>query len=338
MDLNELSTPALIVDIEAFDRNVATMAAARPGHALRPHVKAFKSTALAHELAVAGHTGFCAATTREIAGMAAAGLGEDLLLANEVLDVRRLQAMTTGADARITIAVDSSETVEAAARGGVTEVLVDVNVGMPRCGCLPADAGRIADLARAKGLSVRGVMGYEGHLMMEVEDQEAKVERSMARLLTAHEAVGGDVVSGGGTGSYHVNRWVTELQAGSYTLMDSQYSSRGLPFEQALHVLATVVSVNRGSAKAAPFAVVNAGLKSLSTDHGNPSIEGGDVWFCSDEHITFGPAEGQPQPEVGAKLKVIPSHVDPTVACHDMLHVVRAGEVVDQWPIDLRGW
>ena len=228
MHVNDLSTPALIVDVEAFDRNVATMAAARPGPALRPHVKAFKSTALAHELAVAGHTGFCCATTREVSGMAAAGLGQDLLLANEVLDVRRLQAMTTGADARITVAVDSAETVEAAARGGVTEVLVDVNVGLPRCGCLPDEAGRIAERARAMGLTVRGVMGYEGHLMMQVEDQEAKVERAMARLLAAHDQVGGDVVSGGGTGSYQVNRWVTELQAGSYTLMDTQYSSRGI--------------------------------------------------------------------------------------------------------------
>ncbi len=338
MHVTDLSTPALIVDVETFDRNVATMAAALPGTRLRPHVKAFKSTALAHELAVAGHTGFCCATTREVSGMAAAGLGADLLLANEVLDLRRLQAMTTGSDARITVAVDSAQTVEVAARAGVAEVLVDVNVGLPRCGCAPDDAGRLADLARSKGLTVRGVMGYEGHLMMEVDDQEAKVERAMAKLLAAHEQVGGDVVSGGGTGSYQVNRWVTEVQAGSYTLMDTQYASRGLPFGLALHVLATVISVNAGTARTPPFAVVDVGLKSLGMDHGNPSISGADVWFCSDEHTTFAPTEGRPLPQVGDKLPVAPSHVDPTVACHSMMYVVHDEEVVDEWPVDLRGW
>ncbi len=337
---SELPTPALVVDVEAFDHNVATMAAARPGTRLRPHVKAFKSTALAHELAVAGHTGFCCATTREVEGMAAAGLGDDLLLANEVLDVRRLQAMTTGAHARITVAVDSAETVEAAARGGVAEVLVDVNVGLPRCGCAPDDAGHLADLARSKGLEVRGVMGYEGHLMMEVDDQATKVERAMARLLAAHEQVGGDVVSGGGTGTYQVNRWVTEIQAGSYTLMDSDYGRRDLPFRQALFVLATVVSVNPGSDRRPAYAVADAGLKAMSLDHGNPSIEGHDVWFCSDEHTTFAPSEGSgvELPPVGGRVRITPSHVDPTVALHEVLHVVRDGEVVDRWPVDLRNW
>src|SRR6478752_9782866 len=118
MNVHDVPTPALLVDVEAFEYNVATMASARPGTALRPHVKAFKSTALAHELAVAGHTGFCCATPREVEGMIEAGLGEDLLLANEVVNVRHLQAMTNGTDARITVAVDSPETVEAAARGG----------------------------------------------------------------------------------------------------------------------------------------------------------------------------------------------------------------------------
>src|SRR5688572_15383392 len=159
------------------------MAGALPGPRLRPHVKAFKSTALAHELAVAGHEGFCCATVREMAGMAAAGLGTDLLLANETLDVRRLQALTTASDARFTVAVDSEATIEAARKGGVTEVVIDVNVGLPRCGCRPDDAGRLADLARSSGLGVRGVMGYEGHLMTVGEDQAGKVEEAMARLL-----------------------------------------------------------------------------------------------------------------------------------------------------------
>jgi D-serine deaminase-like pyridoxal phosphate-dependent protein len=335
MDMHDLPTPALIVDVDAFDHNVATMAAARPGAQLRPHVKAFKSTALAHELAVAGHRGFCGATTREMEGMAAAGLGHDLLLANETIDVRRLQALTTGADARITVAVDSAETIEAAARGGVAEVVVDVNVGMPRCGCRPEDAGGLADQARSRGLAVRGVMGYEGHLMAAPEaEKPGRVERAMAKLLAAHEAVGGDVVSGGGTGTFAVNRWCTEIQAGSYTLMDTHYGATDLPFRQALFLWLTVISVNRSGG----FAVADGGLKALGMDHGNPTVVGGEVWFCSDEHTTFGPGDGGRLPTVGDRVRVAPAHVDPTVAYHSRMHVVRGDEVVDTWEVDLRGW
>src|SRR5512145_1040212 len=138
------------------------MAEALPGARIRPHVKAHKCTALARRQAALGHTTFTCATIREVEGMAAAGLGADLLLANEVLDARRLGAL----DARVTVAIDSAETLAAAVAGGLREVLIDVNVGLPRCGVAPSQAGRLADDARAAGLAVRGVMGYEGHLQM----------------------------------------------------------------------------------------------------------------------------------------------------------------------------
>src|SRR5262245_5257106 len=200
--VHDLATPALLVDQSAFEHNVATMAAARPGGALRPHVKAFKSTALATELAAVGHRSFCCATTREIVGMAAAGLGDDLLLANQVLDPRHLATLadlTRTRRARVTVAVDGDPTIHAAAAAGVTEVLIDVNVGMPRCGCAPDDAGRLAELARKRGLAVRGVMGYEGHVVgiPDREKREQMVAESMAALVTAHEDVGGELVSGG---------------------------------------------------------------------------------------------------------------------------------------------
>lgn len=333
--MTDLSTPCLLVDADAFAANVATMAEARPGRALRPHVKAFKSTDLARELLAAGHDAFCCATPAEVVGMAAAGMGADLLLANEVVDRRRLATMVASTlGSRITVAVDSAETIEAAAAASVQEVLIDVEVGLPRCGCDPAEAEGLADAARAAGLGVRGVMGYEGHLMMETEDKAAKVEASMAALLAAHAAVGGDVVSGGGTGTWDLNTWVTELQAGSYTLMDGQYLTLHSPFRPALTVGATVISVNRAKG----WAVADAGLKSLSTDHGDPTIEGHRVWFCSDEHTTFGPREGTPMPRVGDRVALLPGHVDPTVALHDRLHVVRGDEVLDSWAVDLRGW
>jgi D-serine deaminase-like pyridoxal phosphate-dependent protein len=233
----------------------------------------------------------------------------------------------------VTAAVDSEETVDAAARGGVREVVVDVNVGLPRCGCEPSDAGRLAERARRRGLDVRGVMGYEGHLMLERSHHErrAQTEKCMEVLLRASEDVGGDVVSGGGTGTFDVNRWVTEVQAGSYALMDTAYVALGLPFREALSIEATVLSVNRQG-----WAVADCGLKALGMDHGPPSIPGYDVWFCSDEHTTF---SGPSLPHVGDRIRVAPAHVDPTVAYHERMHLLDPdGTVLDVWPVDLRGW
>lgn len=335
MRIEELPTPALAVDLDLLDANIARMGAAWPGTKLRPHAKAFKSTGLAQRLAAAGHTSFCGATVRELAGLAAAGLGTDLLLANEVVDVGRLRALIENLpDARITVAVDSLETIDVAAAAGVREVLVDVDVGMPRCGCRPDEAGRLSELARSKGLGVRGVMGYEGHLMTEDVDQGAKVEEAMALLLDAHDAVGGEVISGGGTGTWNKNHWVTELQAGSFTLMDTHYDAAGVGFAKALSLQLTVVSVQRTGG----WAAGDGGLKALGMDHGNSAIDGADVWYHADEHTVFSMRDGAPLPGVGDRVTVWPAHVDPTVSQHEQLWVHQAGEVVDCWPIDLRGW
>jgi D-serine deaminase-like pyridoxal phosphate-dependent protein len=327
--IEELVTPALLVDADAFDHNLSSMAVALPGSRLRPHVKAHKCTALARRQLEAGHKTFTCATIREVEGMAAAGLTEDLLLANEVLDASRLGRL----DARVTVAVDSLQTIEAAVKGGIKEVLIDVNVGLPRCGCAPDHAGALAELARSKGLVVRGVMGYEGHAVG-LDNRSLRQEltaQAMELLIQAHTDVGGDVISAGGTGTYDLNTWANEIQAGSYALMDTAYAKLGLPFKQALTVLATVISTS-----ASGFAVANCGLKALAMDHGKPDIEGGGmVMIVSDEHITFIP---ETPVEVGDQIRVLPAHVDPTVAYHERMHLVRDGEVLDTWEVDLRGW
>ena len=151
----------------------------------------------------------------------------------------------------------------------------------------------------------------------------------MELLALAHADVGGELVSAGGTGTFACNTWATEIQAGSYALMDTAYGKLGLPFAQALSVMATVISVS------SEWAVADCGLKALGMDHGNPTDEGSTVLFCSDEHLTFSP--GHPV-RVGDRISVIPAHVDPTVAYHEFLHLVEAEDVVDQWPVDLRGW
>lgn len=332
--VDELPTPALVVDRPVFEANLATMSAARPGGSLRPHIKAFKSTAIVQRLLAAGHDRFCAATIRELEGVAQAGIEADLLLANEVVDCSRLGRLAADGH-RITVAVDSPETVRAAAAGGVRDVLIDVEVGLPRCGCAVEAAGPLADAARAAGLTVRGVMGYEGHLMMVADPAErtSRVERSMTKLLEAHAAVGGDIVSAGGTGTYAVNTWANEIQAGSYLLMDTQYATLEVPFRIALGVVATVISVSRKG-----WFVVDAGLKAFGMDHGNPTWPEGELQFCSDEHSTLKPFEGDPLPAVGDRIRLLPAHIDPTVAKHEQYWVLEGDAVVDRWPVDLRHW
>ena len=334
MKVADLPTPALVVDAGALAHNLDTMTAALPGAQLRPHVKAHKCTALAREQAVRGHTGFTCATPREMVGMAQAGLGADLLLANQSVDVERLRAMVDSG-ARVTVALDSESTIAAAAAAGVREALVDVNVGMPRCGCAPEDAERIAEAARAHGIEIRGVMGYEGHVvgLADRAERVAKTADAMAQLSSAHHTVGGDVVSAGGTGTYDINEVATEIQAGSYALMDTAYGTLQLPFRPSLRIVATVIHV------APKYAVADCGLKAQGMDHGNPTVEGGAVWFCSDEHITFGPEKSV---SVGDRVLVHPAHVDPTMAYHERVHIVDGptldAPVIDAWAIDLRGW
>ncbi|HEY2075377.1 MAG TPA: alanine racemase [Streptosporangiaceae bacterium] len=328
MRVSDLDTPALLVDAAALEENLATMAEALPGARLRPHVKAHKCTGLARRQAAAGHRSFTCATIRECEGMVAAGLGEDLLLANEVLDARRLGNLVA-AGARITLAVDSAETIEAAVAGGVPEVLIDVNVGLPRCGCSAQDAGPLAELARRRGLSVRGVMGYEGHVvgLPDGAERAEQCKLAMEILVAAHADVGGELISAGGTGTYALNTWANEIQAGSYALMDTAYGRLGLPFRQAAFVLATVVS------RSADWAVGNAGLKAFGMDHGNPDLAGSTVLFCSDEHVTFSPPRA-----VGELAWLVPAHIDPTMAYHERVYLFSGDTVVDVWPIDLRGW
>ena len=332
LSVDELATPCLLIDAEILDRNVAAMSAVLPGARLRPHVKAHKCTALAAVQYAAGHTTFTCSTPREVVGMARAGLGDDLLLANETVDPGRLKAMAA-LGAPVTIALDSDATLEAAARAGISRCLIDVNVGLPRCGVTPESAGALAERARARGIDVRGVMGYEGHAMMMSgrAERQAAVDTSMALLRRAHADVGGEIISAGGTGTHdmHAATGASEVQAGSYALMDTHYGSLGLPFDQALHVLGTVISV------CADWAVADVGLKALGMDHGNPSIVGGDVWFCSDEHVTFAPKQAV---SVGDRVRVTPAHIDPTMAMHEAAWITSGGEIVDRWPIDLRGW
>jgi len=374
--LGDLPTPALVVDSKAFESNLATMSRTRPGPSLRPHVKAHKCTSLASRQAAAGHVTFTCATPREVVGMIDAGIGREILLANETLDPKRLRAMSDAqrrSGITVIVAVDSVDTIDAVAStgiSGITDVLIDVNVGLPRCGCAPRDAAELARIAQSRNLVVRGVMGYEGHLMAlpDRDAQRAKVLESMTVLVDTFDEVldvvstfGGTVqdsdrcsiISAGGTGtfdlydpSHPVLSRVNEVQAGSYALMDTHYSALDLPFRQALFVVGTVISRTEDPSRpgsSGSWSVIDVGLKSLGMDHGNPTVDGASVWFCSDEHTTLSFGDG-PAPGLGSRVLVRPAHVDPTVAMHENMYLVddatlgADARVLETWPVDLRGW
>jgi D-serine deaminase-like pyridoxal phosphate-dependent protein len=151
----------------------------------------------------------------------------------------------------------------------------------------------------------------------------------MELLAIAHDAVGGDVISAGATVNYDLNRFATEIQAGSYALMDTAFAAMVPEFRASLWIEATVISVSP------QWAVADCGLKSLGMDHGGPSIDDARVLVVSDEHVTFQPATPV---RVGDRIRVWPAHVDPTVAYHERMQVVDGDDVVESWPVDLRGW
>jgi D-serine deaminase-like pyridoxal phosphate-dependent protein len=253
---------------------------------------------------------------------------DDILVANEVVDAARCDRLAALARrVRVTVAVDSLAALDrmsiAAERAGVkVGVLVDVNVGMGRCGVAPGDeAVSLAKrVATTSGVWLRGLMGYEGHLqnVLDHAERAAKAIDAMQALVATASRLRElgfrcDVVSAGGTGTYDITGQVpgvTEVQAGSYVLMDSDYARVGVPFEHALTVLGTVVS------RPAPErCVADCGHKSMTKDHGLPlvrGVPGAEVVALNDEHATLRvPAHSLLT--VGDRIELLPSHVDPTV-------------------------
>ena len=354
MTYSDIPTPALIVDLPAMDRNIRRMSEyfASSSCKLRPHFKAHKTPEIARRQIAAGScTGLTCATIGE--AEVAAKVSNDILIANEIVDRDKCRrAAMLAQHIAVTVAVDSDTGLEllstAAAEAGVSiDVLVDLNVGQNRCGVAPGDEAvalgqRAIDM---RGLRLRGVMGYEGHAVgiHDRAKREAEVRRSMDQLASTARAfvaagLPADIVSGGGTGSYDISSKVdgiTEIQAGSYALMDSDYGCLDMPFEQALFVLGTVVS-----RPVAERCVIDAGHKACTKDHGHPSVKGmtdATVLTLNDEHTIIAiPATSSIK--VGDRLALIPSHIDPTMNLHDVVYALDGDNVVGVWPISARGY
>jgi D-serine deaminase-like pyridoxal phosphate-dependent protein len=356
MKLHDIPTPALVVDLSAMERNIRRMAEFYAGSTckLRPHFKAHKTPAIARrQLAAGSCTGLTCATVGEAEIVVGEGLTNDVLIANEVVGpgkAARVARLARQADVKVVVDSDAGlEDLTRAARAEGVEigVLVDVNVGLPRCGISPgAEAVSLAKrVAAAEGVRLRGLMGYEGHVVS-IEDRaqrEAAARRAMEPLLSTARTIREaglpcEIVSAGGTGTYDITgriEGITEIQAGSYVLMDTAYARLDIPFELAFTVLGTVLSRPKPE-----MCVADNGHKACSMDHGNPmvkGIEGASVLFLSDEHATI-ILLPESAIRVGDRIELWPSHIDPTINLHDVIFAVDGEEVVEVWPVAARGY
>jgi D-serine deaminase-like pyridoxal phosphate-dependent protein len=349
--VDQLPTPCLLVDAAAAGRNIARCAEffTHGPVRLRPHFKAHKCTELMRrQVSAGGCVGVACQTSWEALLLARSGF-TDILIANQVVDACALDEVAAAARmAEVTVVIDDLAHVallaELAARQQVPlGVLIELDVGAGRCG-LEFGSPDLIPLAtavsRQPGLTLRGLQAYEGHAVQRdprrvratlVRQAAGQVRAEQDRLAAAGFSC--PVVSGGGTGTWDLAAQagaLTEIQAGSYVLMDSRYGSLDLPFEPALYSVATVIS-SRG-----PAAVLNVGLKELTTEYGLPAIQlpGARVTGLSDEHATVSLAPGTSLP-VGRRVLLIPAHVDPAVNLYDCLFAWEDGALAE-WPVDGR--
>jgi D-serine deaminase-like pyridoxal phosphate-dependent protein len=346
--LHELRTPCLVCDERRARANCerASHHAVQSGTVIRPHAKAHKcSNLLRMQLSWPGTHGVTCATVEEALTLAQLGF-DDLLVANEVVSRSGCDALAaTARQAVVTVAVDGVDGIACAAAAAAQSdreigVLLDFDVGCGRCGCSPRSSGHLA-LARAideaAGLRLYGVMGYTGRANYTPDRAERQqVATSVRELLTdvlgslRSAGFAARVVSGGSTGTFDLDQGLTELQLGSYVLMEGRYATVGLPFEVALYCAATVISLPREG-----VAVLDCGWKAISGERGLPQMQGGlDAVSISDEHLVCA-VRAERRLRVGDVVLVVPPHLDPTVNLHSSL-IMWDGSDLAEWPVDLR--
>ncbi len=350
----ELDTPALLIDIEAMERNIFKMAdfAKKQGIDLRPYIKTHKSTLLARKQMEAGAIGIGCAKLGEAEVMAQAGIS-DILIGSEVVGgekVARLLKLARGAN--VTVAVDSRENVEelsaAAKDAGVTiKTVVELDIGLHRCGVRPGEAAlEFAHyIDKAPGLEFCGYMGYEGHLqsISDPDERAMRVKEDIGLLVKTAEitkmaGLKVEIVSAGGTITYEETGrmpGITEIQPGTYIFMDANYYSRLPAFGLALTVLTTVISCPEDD-----HFIIDAGSKSLSLEMGLPQVKGlpgAKVTKLWEEHGKVELKGSSSKVRVGDKIELFPSHVCTTVNLHDRYFALKGESLEDIWMIDARG-
>jgi D-serine deaminase-like pyridoxal phosphate-dependent protein len=349
--LDALDSPQLLIDLDVVEANLRRLfgACRERGVAVRVHFKSLKCAGLARHIAARGADGFLCAKLNEAEVLADAGL-TDILIANQVVGAFKLKRLADLARrARVRVCVDDPENVDQMAQamraaGATASVLVEVDIGMARCGVEPGEpalalARRVQD---SPGLKFLGLQGYDGHLQMLPDPQErrakclAGVEKLLAtRTLLERAGIPVEVVTGAGTGTWeYVSACpgVTEIQPGSFVLMDCAYHNVRPEFGCALSVLATVLSRRPGRY------VLDAGSKAISRDFGTPVLKGRPedrVAKLSEEHTTVESAD--PAVRVGDRREVIPAHCCATMNLHRSCVALRGGRVEALWPIEASG-
>jgi D-serine deaminase-like pyridoxal phosphate-dependent protein len=356
--LRGVPTPALVIDEQALDRNVAAMAelARRAGRSLRPHAKTHKSVVIAKKQVEAGAIGICCATIPELKAMAEAGIG-GLLLTAAMQDAAKVETLIGIAkQTPITIAADHPSQVnlllsKLSSDAPPIGFIVDVDVGQKRTGVSSVkDTIAIAKcIAGDKRLKFGGLQGYAGHVQhipdfSERTREAARVSALLAEHIAALRESGLDVpiVSGGGTGTHEidlVHQPFTEIQAGSYVFMDADYariqggSGKSLPFECSLFMLTTVTSAN------VPGQItVDAGTKSLAVNGPTPHLivgapDGTKFQFAGDEHGILVLPEGSKPPALGDRILMSVTHCDPTINLFSAVHAVKKSGAIEKWPV-----
>jgi D-serine deaminase-like pyridoxal phosphate-dependent protein len=348
-----LLTPCLCLDADLLEQNIARMAdfLADGPVRLRPHSKTHKCPTIAWLQLRAGAIGITCAKLSEAEVMAHAGI-RDILIANQVVDKEKITRLVhLAANSDVMVAVDTvsnaQDLAEAAQAAGVTlRVMIEVEVGMGRCGTEPGLPTLILaqEILKKKNLRFEGLMGYEGQaVMIPAHAERAETARSAMALLVgtsdmlASQDIEVRIISGGGTGTYDITGTypgLTEIQAGSYATMDSKYRSVGVEFANALTVLARVIAV-RGT----DVAITDAGLKTMTSEFGMPVVAQPQGWILdrlAEEHGFLRRQQGAPL-KVNDLVELIPSHGCTTINLHDSYVVTRKGCVDGIWPIAARG-
>lgn len=364
---NDLDTPCLVLDIELFEQNLHTMRdhAMSAGKKLRPHAKTHKCSEMARRQLKSGNcAGICVAKVSEAWVLAQSGI-KDILITSPVTTVKKIEKMfdcATLCDSLIVV-VDNFNHVdflnaEAARRKNILKVLVDIDPEMGRTGVDFASALELGKyITGQSNLKLKGIQCYAGQVQHisgfeERRDTSLQLMRHAAKVFNQFKesGLGCDIFTGTGTGTFDIDCEIpemTDLQVGSYCVMDSEYfqlGSRGNPnrfeaFQPALTILSSVISVNQDN-----FVTIDAGLKAIyytpeapPLTINPPSQQGWKYDWFGDEFGRINIPAGQTKPALGAIIELCASHCDPTINLFDSIYVVRKNEVIDCWAIDLRG-
>jgi D-serine deaminase-like pyridoxal phosphate-dependent protein len=360
--VDAIDTPALVIDLDAMERNLASMAgiAQRYRMALRPHAKMHKSATIAKLQMSAGAVGVCVQKLSEAQALAENGV-LDIYISNEIVAPKKLERLAALAGrVKLAVAVDSALGIDRLAdalksAGTMVDVFVEIDVGQGRCGVAPIAAGALAHQVVSHGLRFGGLQAYQGKAqhLRSAGEREAAIRHAVTLVRAAQSSITSagiqcPLVTGAGTGSFMLEAAsgvYGELQCGSYLFMDRDYADNELAagaqrFEHALFVKSQVMS--RGES----HAVVDAGHKAHAVDSGMPRVWQRELEFSNggDEHGVLRPlptATKSELPKLGQTVWLVPGHCDPTVNLHDHFIALRGGlaqGVVEAvWPIDARG-